>query len=167
MYSSTLTNQRFDVRAFCFPQKGQFLVYESAESDLAALGWAHSCTGAPLAGLLWSGWARMAWIWWSWLCQMCLSYFCSRNPRAKDMKTERALTGTINEINLLQHLSFKLKNSLKELMILGYLSVKHLKAYGKCCVGGWSLLTAEGHWCIIRGHGLAPSLRRYHMPQGN
>lgn len=54
------------------------LVYESAESDLAALGWAHSCTGAPLAGLLWSGWARMAWIWWSWLCRMCLSYFSSR-----------------------------------------------------------------------------------------
>lgn len=27
--------------------------------------------------------------------------------------TERALIGTINEINLLQHLSFKLKNSLR------------------------------------------------------
>lgn len=83
------------------------------------------------------------------------------------MKTERALIGTINEINLLQHLSFKLKSSLKELMILGYLSERHLKAYGKCCVGGRSLLTADGHWSIIRGHGLAPSLRRYYMPCSN
>lgn len=39
--------------------------------------------------------------------------------RAKDMKTGRTLIGMSNKINLLQHLSFVLADSLKWLMILG------------------------------------------------
>lgn len=51
-YLSTLTYYRFGVITFCFPQEDQSLVYESAVSGLADLGWAHSCTCVQLVGLL-------------------------------------------------------------------------------------------------------------------
>ena len=55
---------------------------------------------------------------------MCLSHFSDRLvagiARQKNVKTERILIGTINEITLLQHLSFLLEDSLRPFMIFGY-----------------------------------------------
>lgn len=75
----------------------------------------------------------------------------SRSHRAIGMETSKTL---IETINLLQHLSFMLEDSLKHLMILGCPFILKCeaksKAYWKLYIRGQGLLTGGGQCRIIR-----------------